>query len=245
MNLLLIKIMMTALLQTGGTETPKELITNKNEQHMESILNTPSKNLIFPELPYAYDALEPYIDKMTMEIHYSKHHKAYYDNMMKAIAGTAMESMELKEIFRTMDQHPVVVRNNAGGYYNHLLFWENMKAGVELRAGALRSAIESQWGSFDKFKEEFSAAAATRFGSGWAWLNLGADGRLFISSTPNQDNPLMNVAEKQGIPLLALDVWEHAYYLKYQNRRPEYISSFWSVVNWEMVEKRYAEALKK
>jgi superoxide dismutase, Fe-Mn family len=212
---------------------------------MEKIINLKTKELSFPELPYAYDALEPYIDKMTMEIHHSKHHKAYYDNFLKAVSGTEIENISIKEIFKIASKVPVAVRNNGGGYFNHLLFWQNLSHVSAQPAGKLLDEILKTWKTMEAFKAEFSNAAATRFGSGWAWLNLGNDDELFISSTPNQDNPLMDVAEKKGIPLLCLDVWEHAYYLKYQNRRPEYIQSFWNVVNWDAVTKRYEEALVK
>jgi Fe-Mn family superoxide dismutase len=212
---------------------------------MEKIINQKTKELSFPELPYAYDALEPYIDKLTMEIHHSKHHKAYYDNFLKAVTGTEIENISLKEIFKIAGKVPVAVRNNGGGYFNHLFFWQNLSPVSGQPTGKLLDEILKTWKTMDAFKAEFSNAAATRFGSGWAWLNLGNDDELFISSTPNQDNPLMDVAEKKGIPLLCLDVWEHAYYLKYQNRRPEYIQSFWNVVNWDAVTKRYEEALVK
>jgi superoxide dismutase, Fe-Mn family len=212
---------------------------------MEKIINQKTKELSFPELPFAYNALEPYIDRMTMEIHHSKHHKAYYDNFLKAVTGTEIENISLKEIFKIAGKVPVALRNNGGGYFNHLLFWQNLSSVSTQPTGKLLDEILKTWKTLDAFKAEFSNAAATRFGSGWAWLNLGNDDELFISSTPNQDNPLMDVAEKKGIPLLCLDVWEHAYYLKYQNRRPEYIQNFWNVVNWDAVTKRYEEALVK
>jgi len=196
-------------------------------------------------LPYAYDALEPFIDKLTVEIHYSKHHKAYFDNFMKAIKDTEMESMDIKDIFKNISKYPMVVRNNSGGYFNHTLYWENMQAhGGGLPTGKLAEAITKTFTSFDEFKKQFAEAGKTRFGSGWAWLCVNDKGTLFICSTSNQDNPLMDIAEKKGIPLLALDVWEHAYYLKYQNKRPDYIDAFWSVVNWEEVAKRHENALK-
>jgi superoxide dismutase, Fe-Mn family len=206
---------------------------------MEKINNIKAKDLGFPELPYAYDALEPYIDKMTMEIHHSKHHKAYYDNFMKAIAGTDLENKSIADIFKSINIYPGAVRNHGGGYYNHYLFWENLSPDGGKPSGKLSQAIEKKWGTFEKFTEEFNNAATTRFGSGWAWLSADDKGELFISSTPNQDNPLMNVSEQKGRPLLALDVWEHAYYLKYQNRRPEYIQNFWNVVNWKIVGERF------
>jgi Fe-Mn family superoxide dismutase len=205
-------------------------------------MNMPSK-FEFQALPYAYDALEPFIDKLTVEIHYSKHHKAYYDNFINAIKGTAMESMTIREIFRNISKEPVVVRNNSGGYFNHTFYWESMKAqGGGMPTGKLSEAITKSFTSFEGFKKQFSEAGKTRFGSGWAWLCLDDKGTLFICSTPNQDNPLMDIAEKKGNPLLTLDVWEHAYYLKYQNIRPDYIEAFWSVVSWEEVARRYEAA---
>lgn len=199
----------------------------------------------FKPLPYAYDALEPYIDKLTVEIHYSKHHKAYFDNFMNAIKGTEMETMHIKDIFKNISKYPMAVRNNSGGYFNHTFYWESMKAhGGRMPIGELSVAIDKSFGSFDEFKKQFSEAGKTRFGSGWAWLCLDGNGDLFICSTPNQDNPLMDIAEKKGIPLLNMDVWEHAYYLKYQNRRTDYIEAFWNIVNWEKVSKRYEDALK-
>jgi Fe-Mn family superoxide dismutase len=192
-----------------------------------------------PKLQYSYDALEPYIDAQTMEIHYSKHHAAYTANLNKAIEGTALAGITINELMRDISKHPIAVRNNGGGFYNHNIFWSNLSPkGGGMPKGNIAKAIDKYFGSFDAFKEKFSSAAATRFGSGWAWL-VDRNGELVVSSTPNQDNPLMDVAEVRGMPLLALDVWEHAYYLKYQNRRPEYIENFWKVVNWEEVENRY------
>lgn len=193
-----------------------------------------------PALPYASDALEPFIDKATMEIHHGKHHNAYVTNLNAAIAGTDAEKLSLEEINKNISKYPVAVRNNGGGHYNHSLFWKILKKNEGGKpSGALASAIDSTFGSFDKFKEEFAKAATTRFGSGWAWLIKKADGSLAITSTPNQDNPLMDVADVKGTPLLGLDVWEHAYYLKYQNRRPDYIAAFWNVINWDEVEKSF------
>ena len=201
-------------------------------------------NFEFEPLPYSYEALEPFIDKQTLEIHYGKHHKAYYDNFLIAIQGTEMESMDIKNIFRNITEFPLAVRNNGGGYFNHTFYWEGMKgSGGGFPAGKLSEAITKSFNSFDEFKKEFSEAGKTRFGSGWAWLCLDDKGRLSVCSTPNQDNPLMDIAEKKGIPLLTMDVWEHAYYLKYQNKRPEYIEAFWNVVNWEEVAGRYDAAL--
>ena len=203
-------------------------------------------NFTFEPLPYAYDALEPYIDRLTVEIHYSRHHRAYYDNFIKAIQGTEMEKMSFGEIFGNISKHPVAVRNNGGGYYNHNVYWENMKSGGSgMPDGSLAKTIEKKFGSFQAFKQQFEEAAKTRFGSGWAWLCYNSEEGLFIFSTPNQDNPLMDVAAKRGVPLLALDVWEHAYYLKYQNKRADYVSAFWNIVNWDRVEERFEKALRK
>jgi superoxide dismutase, Fe-Mn family len=193
-----------------------------------------------PSLRYAYNALEPHIDARTMEIHHSKHHAAYTNNLNSAIENTELAGKSIEEILKNISSYSGAVRNNGGGFYNHNLFWEIMSpnGGGEPK-GDLLSAIRSGFGSYDAFKDEFSKAAATRFGSGWAWLVV-KDGKLVVSSTPNQDNPLMDVAEVKGTPILGLDVWEHAYYLKYQNRRPEYISAFWNVIDWDEVSKRLA-----
>lgn len=192
-----------------------------------------------PELPYAYDALEPYIDARTMEIHHTKHHAAYVAKLNAAIEGTEYEGKSLEELMANAGAISAAVRNNGGGHFNHSLFWNIMGAnkGGE-PTGELADAINSAFGSFEEFKTLFSNAAATRFGSGWAWL-LVSEGKLLVSSTPNQDNPLMDVAEVKGIPILGLDVWEHAYYLKYQNRRPEYIENFFNVINWDAVAENY------
>lgn len=192
-----------------------------------------------PNLSYSYDALEPYIDARTMEIHHNKHHGGYTNKLNDAIKGTPIENQSIEEILKEVSKHPTAVRNNGGGYYNHKLFWDIMSPeGGGEPSGKLMDAIKKDFGSFDKFKEEFNQAAATRFGSGWAWL-INQNGKLVIASTPNQDNPLMDISEVKGTPILGLDVWEHAYYLKYQNRRPEYIDAFWSVVDWNKVEKRF------
>ncbi len=197
-----------------------------------------------PALPYAADALEPTIDKTTMEIHHDKHHGGYVNNLNNAIKGTDLENKSLEEILAHVSKHPAAVRNNAGGHYNHSLFWEQLspKAGGS-PAGKLAAAIEKDLGGFEKLKEEFAKAANTRFGSGWAWLGV-KDGKLAICSTPNQDNPLMDIADCKCSPVLGLDVWEHAYYLKYQNRRADYVNAFWNIVNWEVAGKRYEAALK-
>lgn len=195
-----------------------------------------------PQLPYSYDALEPYIDKMTMEIHHTKHHNTYVTNLNKAIEGTELDGKSLEEMFKMISKVPVAVRNNGGGHWNHSLFWTLMKQnGGGNPTGKVADAITSAFGSFDEFKNKFNTAATTRFGSGWAWL-LVQDGKLVVSSTPNQDNPLMDVAEVKGTPILGLDVWEHAYYLKYQNRRPEYIDNWWNVVNWDKVNELFSKA---
>lgn len=197
----------------------------------------------FPELPYAYDALTPYIDAKTMEIHYSKHHRAYYDNFMKAAESAGLLQTPMSEIFADINKYPEAIRNNGGGYYNHSLFWEIMTPEKTEIPAELKAAIERDFGSMDAFKKEFAGAATSRFGSGWAWISVDDKGKLFISSTPNQDNPLMNITEKRGTPILGLDVWEHAYYLNYQNRRADYINNFWNIVNWNTVEKLYKSAL--
>lgn len=193
---------------------------------------------VFPELPYAYNALEPYIDAQTMELHYTKHHKAYYNNFLAAIKGTPAANMDLKELFANISKQSMAVRNNGGGYYNHTLFWENMTPAKTSPSARLVAALVKDFGSVDNFKKEFSDTAKKHFGSGWAWLVAGNDGKLFVTDSLNQDNPLMDVSEKRGTPLLCLDVWEHAYYLHYQNRRPEYVDNFWNIVNWETVNKR-------
>jgi Fe-Mn family superoxide dismutase len=195
-----------------------------------------------PKLNYAYNALEPHIDARTMEIHHTKHHQAYVTNLNNAIAGTELEKMTIEEILKNVSKHSMAVRNNGGGHWNHTMFWEIMKPnGGGEPSGDLAAAINSAFGSFANFKDEFSKAAAARFGSGWAWLIV-QDGKLVVCSTPNQDNPLMDIAEVKGTPILGLDVWEHAYYLHYQNRRPDYIAAFWNVINWEEVEKRFKAA---
>lgn len=194
-----------------------------------------------PKLPYSYDALEPHFDARTMEIHYTKHHNGYTTNLNNAIAGNDLEGKTIEELMKIAGTN-AAVRNNGGGYYNHSLFWTILspKGGGE-PTGVLATKINEAFGSFANFKDEFSKAAATRFGSGWAWLIV-KDGKLVVTSSPNQDNPLMDIAEVKGMPILGLDVWEHAYYLNYQNRRPDYISAFWNLVNWEEVTKRFNAA---
>ena len=194
-------------------------------------------------LPYAHNALEPHIDEQTMQIHHGKHHQAYVDNLNKAIAGTEHESKSLEQLVGQAGSISMAVRNNGGGHWNHTFFWNSMSAqGGGLPSGQLAEAINNAFGSFDAFKEKFSQAGLTRFGSGWAWLIL-KDGKLDICSTPNQDNPLMDVAETKGTPILGADVWEHAYYLKYQNRRADYLNAFWNVVDWQVVEARMQAAM--
>jgi Fe-Mn family superoxide dismutase len=198
----------------------------------------------FPQLPYAFDALEPHFDKMTMEIHYTKHHRTYFDKFTAAIQGTALENKTFEEIFANVSEQAVAVRNHGGGLYNHSLFWEILSpAGGGLPTGKLAVDIDKQFGSFEAFKTTFNDAAANRFGSGWAWLCVKADKSLCVCSSANQDNPLMDVHDCPGIPIIGLDVWEHAYYLKYQNRRPDYINAFWNVINWKKVGDNYTKAL--
>ena len=194
-------------------------------------------------LPYSHNALEPHIDAKTMEIHHGKHHQAYVNNLNNAIKGTELETKTLEEILLNISDYSMAVRNNGGGHWNHTFFWGIMgpNGGGE-PTGDLLAAINNQFGSFAAMKEQFNAAGTTRFGSGWAWLIV-HDGKLAITSTPNQDNPLMNIAEVKGTPILGLDVWEHAYYLNYQNRRPDYIAAFWNVINWSAVSDLYQKAI--
>ena len=197
-----------------------------------------------PKLDYAYTALEPHIDAKTMEIHHSKHHQAYVTNLNNAIAGTDAEKMSIEDICKNISKFPMAVRNNGGGHYNHSLFWQIMAPNAGgMPTGDLAKAIETDLGGFDKFKADFTAAGATRFGSGWAWLCV-KEGKLCVCSTPNQDNPLMDIADCKGTPILGMDVWEHAYYLNYQNRRPDYMTAFFNVINWTKVSELYAAAKK-
>jgi Fe-Mn family superoxide dismutase len=199
-----------------------------------------------PKLGYAYDSLEPFIDSLTMEIHHSRHHKTYIDNLNKAVAENAMGRVPLLDLLKNISKHPVVVRNNGGGHFNHSFFWQTLGHSSDSQpTGMLAGAIQEQFGEFEKFKTQFADVAKARFGSGWAWLSLSDKNELFLSSTPNQDNPIMDVAEQRGIPILGLDVWEHAYYLKYMNKRPDYIDAFWNVVNWTEVQKRYEKLVKR
>ena len=197
-----------------------------------------------PALAYATDALEPHIDKMTMEIHHGKHHQAYVTNLNKALEGNPEANSDIEDIIKNISKFPAAVRNNGGGHYNHSLFWTVLgpnKGGEP--TGDLAKAINETFGSLAELKTKLQEAGATRFGSGWAWLSVGEDGKLVVSSTPNQDNPLMDVAEVKGTPIFGIDVWEHAYYLKYQNKRPDYLAAIWNVVNWDAVAERYKKAL--
>lgn len=208
-------------------------------------MKSSAQDFKFHELPYAYDALTSFIDARTMEIHHGKHYKAYYTNFVKAVSDEKLEGKSLEQLFASVSKHSASVRNNGGGYYNHSLFWEVMSPnGGGEPTGALLEAINKAFGSVDNFKAAFEKAANTRFGSGWAWLLVDASKQLVVSSTPNQDNPLMDVAEQKGTPVLGLDVWEHAYYLQYQNLRGSYTANFWKVVNWEKVNELYLKAIK-
>jgi superoxide dismutase, Fe-Mn family len=212
-------------------------VTNLNLKKMENF-----QTLEFPALPFSYDALEPYIDAKTMEIHYDRHHRTYFNNYVNAVKGTPLENVSLEKVFASVSTAGDAIRNNGGGFYNHNLFWKNLAKNSSGPSAEITSAINQAFGTFDKFKETFNNAGKTRFGSGWGWLYFTADKKLAIASTPNQDNPLMDLSPVKGTPLLALDVWEHAYYLKYQNKRADYIDAFWNVVNWDEVNRRYKEA---
>jgi Fe-Mn family superoxide dismutase len=193
-----------------------------------------------PNLPYAFDALEPHIDTKTMEVHHGKHHQTFVTNLNNAVNGTDLEGKTIEDLLGHVSGLPPVIRNSGGGHWNHTFFWQSLHPhGGGSPTGNLGGAIDATFGGFDAFKDQFTLAATNRFGSGWAWLCLGSDGKLFITSTPNQDNPLMDVADQKGQPVLGLDVWEHAYYLKYQNRRPEYIGAWWNVINWEFAEANF------
>lgn len=207
---------------------------------------TNTQAIAFDPLPYAFDALEPHMDARTVEIHYSRHQKTYYNNLLKAIEGTDLVGKSMEAMMPIVGKYPAAVRNNLGGHYNHTFFWASLSPnGGKAPTGALLERINSTFGSFDAFKEAFKQAGLSRFGSGWAWLCVAADGTLFITSTPNQDNPLMDTAEKRGTPILVIDVWEHAYYLKYQNLRASFIDTFWNIVNWPEVSKRFEQTQKK
>lgn len=213
---------------------------------LASLATTLYGQFTLPSLPYAYEALEPHFDKATMEIHHSKHHAAYVNNLNAEVTkDSSLKGKSTEQILKNVSKYSIATRNNAGGHYNHSLFWTLLTPKKKDISDRLKQAIEKQFGSFDKFKDEFNNAAKTRFGSGWAWLIVAENGTLKVTSTANQDNPLMDIAESKGTPILALDVWEHAYYLKYQNKRPDYITAFWNIINWEEVDKRYSEAIKK
>lgn len=196
-----------------------------------------------PDLKYAFDALEPHIDAQTMEIHHDKHHNAYVTKLNDAISGTDAEGLSLEDLMANISKYPAGVRNNGGGHYNHTLFWEVLGPNGGSPSGKLNDAINATFGTLNGLKDEMNNAGATRFGSGWAWLIVTGDGQLKVCSTPNQDNPLMDDAEVKGTPILGIDVWEHAYYLKYQNKRPDYLSAIWNVINWDAVAERYEAAL--
>jgi Fe-Mn family superoxide dismutase len=209
-----------------------------------SLPENSSQALVFPPLPFSYDALEPYMDARTVEIHYDRHHRAYFNNLVAAVKGTPMQDMAIEDIFKSVSTRGDAIRNNGGGFYNHALFWNNLGKGSSAPSAELKAALDKAFSSFEKFKETFNNAAKTRFGSGWAWLYVGADKSLAVTNTPNQDNMLMDLSPVKGTPILTLDVWEHAYYLKYQNKRADYVDAFWNIVNWDEVNKRYAQAVK-
>lgn len=211
-----------------------------------TLLTQRVSELNFYQLPYQYAALEPAIDALTVEIHYSRHHKAYFDNFLKQASDLKLTEKSLNEIFAKVSEYPAGIRNNGGGYYNHVLYWEILKPGNRKGLSpTLNKAIADEFGSVENLIAQMNDAALKRFGSGWAWLVVDGNGKLKIGSTPNQDNPLMDVSDFKGIPLIGIDVWEHAYYLKYQNRRAEYVNNFWSLINWEVVSELYNEAIKK
>ncbi len=241
----LILIVLISISLSGYSEHSNREEKKESQNYINSYRNMKTLNKFeFPALPYSYDALEPYIDKMTMEIHYDRHHRAYFNNFVNAIKGTEMESMSIEDIFENISKMPASVRNNGGGFYNHVLYWEVMSPNGGEISEKLKNAIDQKFGSMDELKKLFLDAGKSRFGSGWAWLSVDKSGQLFVSSTPNQDNPLMDVADKMGVPILGMDVWEHAYYLKYQNKRPDYVEAFWNVINWQEVSRRYDMLVK-
>ena len=229
------------LAATAAYVSPKVFGNDQIQGKSSKIEGVPAP--VFPALPFEYNALEPHIDARTMEIHYDKHHRGYHTKFMNAIKESALEGMAISEIFASVSKQSDAVKNNGGGYYNHLFFWKNLGKGSTGPLPELSAAITKEFGSLDKFKDAFGTKAKTQFGSGWAWLYLTKDKKLAVGSTPNQDNPLMDVSQLKGIPLLTIDVWEHAYYLNYQNKRADYVDAFWNVVNWDEVEKRYQQAI--
>lgn len=235
----------TALLGLTGIINKISFLESKAEGIESTRTFAETSPFELPKLPYSFNALEPHIDKTTMEIHHGKHHQGYVTKLNEAVKGTDLAKMTLEEILKDVSKHPVGVRNNGGGHYNHSLFWTILSSKGGKPTAEVSSAINKKFTSFDKFKDEFSKAAKDRFGSGWAWLVVDEGGELKVTSTPNQDNPLMDVSDVKGTPILGIDVWEHAYYLKYQNKRPDYIAAFWNIVNWDEVGKRYQAAIKK
>ena len=230
------------LIPLAGSVNRIEAITKNNLFNTKNRSKDTMAKFELPKLTYDFNALEPNIDARTMEIHHGKHHAGYVAKLNGAVEGTELEKLSLEDLLKNVSKYPTAVRNNGGGHYNHSLFWTVMSPkGGGAPSGDLGDAIKSTFGSFDTFKEKFSDAAATRFGSGWAWLVV-SDGKLVVTSTPNQDNPLMDLTDVNGTPILGIDVWEHAYYLNYQNRRPDYISAFYKVINWDEVARRYKEA---
>lgn len=229
------------LLPIAGGLSKVEAITNNELFKTKKRSEYTMAKFELPKLPYDFNALEPNIDARTMEIHHGKHHAGYVSNLNGTVEGTELENLSLEDLMKNISKYPTAVRNNGGGHYNHSLFWTVMSPnGGGNPSGDLADAIDSTFGSFDNFKKQFSDAAATRFGSGWAWLVV-SDGKLVVTSTPNQDNPLMDLTDVHGTPILGIDVWEHAYYLNYQNRRPDYVSAFYNVINWDEVARRFKE----
>ncbi len=237
-------VLSTLMIAAVACSTPTSDNKQKQTETKETLTYTgEAVEHTFAELPYAYNALEPYIDAQTMELHYSKHHQGYFNNFKKAVAGSDIENASLDFIFENISTLSMAIRNNAGGYYNHNLFWSVLAPGGQGAASeTLLTQINESFGSMDAFKEKFNSAATSQFGSGWAWLLVQSNGSLAVTGTPNQDNPLMDVVEVNGTPILALDVWEHAYYLKYQNKRADYVQNFWNLVNWDEVNRLYEAA---
>jgi superoxide dismutase, Fe-Mn family len=240
-GLLTLAGMASSLFTKTSASPPLTLTQSKSTDSHSSLALLPDTPFTLPPLPYSYDALEPYIDKTTMEIHHDKHHGAYVANLNKAVAENHLENIPLPDLIKKASTYPVAIRNNGGGHWNHSFFWKIMKhAGGGTPSGALADGINSAFGSFENFKTAFNDAATKRFGSGWAWLVKNKEGKLEIGSTPNQDNPLMDVSDLKGEPVMGIDVWEHAYYLKYQNKRADYINAWWNVINWDEVQKNFS-----